>query len=166
MVRIERLLVGLLGHQEFVRGFLIVELGQAEHHVGRPLAIRGVLVQEALEHGDGIHAPPFLFLFIASNLRLVLGPDGLDLVGVGALDDAAGGTTIVFDRFGEAGHVLRELIEDPRVGHRCRPRAGGKPARGPGAARKQDQRQQGRAAQEAPWRGPRTQSHFSSSSKE
>ena len=60
-----------------------------------------------------------------------------------------------------------KIVEDLRVGHRRRPRAGGKPARGPGAARKQGQRQQGRAAgQETPWRGPRTQSHFSSSNKE
>ncbi len=122
--RIERLLVVLLRGEELVGRLLVVELGQPEHHVRRPFPVRRILAQEALEHGDGVHAPLFLLLLVRDDHRLELVVDGLELVLVRALDNGGGGLAEAGDLFGVANEIRRHLVDQLGIDGRDGPQLG------------------------------------------
>ena len=70
-----------------VLALLVVELGQAEHHIGRVLGLVGVAGEELLELGDGVEALLALHDFQIGDGLLVRGAEQVALVLVLLLDE-------------------------------------------------------------------------------
>ena len=97
---LDGLLVRLVGVEVLLGRLLVVELGEAEHRVRRPALVVRVLLEEVLEHRDGVPAAVARVAVVEIDLRVVLRADGLHLVLEGALEDVARRRAVLRDHLG------------------------------------------------------------------